>query len=721
MSIDIYQPCPCHEDKKIKFCCGKSIVGHLNDAIDKSSSNQPQAALERINRAIEQEGPKSCLLTIKGSLLLDLGEIERANETVNEFLEQNPKHPSGLQQKAVVEANLGNLDHAVRYLQASMDAITGDEIPVSAASAFMAVGDRLFASGNFLAGRAHMFFGCNLRDNPQLSQSLIPQMMAPRNLPLFLHGPFVLPRAPKDVSWAESYDNIALAMERGQFRVAKKIADKIEETEGAHPVLAKAAAIAASKFLPVEDQVEAWQRIANLDGVDPDLAIEAMGVVTSIRRFFKPEDFVEIVNHTVEFSDFSELSEKCISCNWLDSEPLPNNIEEYFEGPPPRLKFSMFDRPFDDTKKDESFSDMPRYCGDLWLFGKQTDREARAEIHLAKDSRTEKVLKQLADLGLKADPDKATDIDKILSERHILSPDLRFSKATPPAERGKLFDELRHDQIARLLDLKRSVLDGKSIRESVGDAKLTPSVQALLVDMQHQTGGQFKTEWLDEARDEMGLDKLPRLKLDKDAELFDISIAFISRLDFESLDWIQLFTFLQVSKDRQDLEAGRLISEHILQRKLDAKEEEDKEEGPFGTQKIYASCVRMAHLFLAAIEDDTDKAIEHYREVRVKSAAEGLPVGMLLVEELNYRMDHGITENVDSLLETITTRHINEDGVREAMAELLQQVRMAAGMQQGEMPMAAAAPAPAASQPSIIQSSDSGTEESGSSGLWIPE
>jgi len=90
MSIDIYQPCPCHEDKKIKFCCGKSIVGHLNDAIDKSSSNQPQAALERINRAIEQEGPKSCLLTIKGSLLLDLGEIEQANETVNEFLEQNP-------------------------------------------------------------------------------------------------------------------------------------------------------------------------------------------------------------------------------------------------------------------------------------------------------------------------------------------------------------------------------------------------------------------------------------------------------------------------------------------------------------------------------------------------------------------------------------------------------------------------------------------------------
>jgi len=54
MSIDIYQQCPCHEEKKIKFCCGKAVIDDLNDALAKHHSGQSQAALEQLERAMEK-------------------------------------------------------------------------------------------------------------------------------------------------------------------------------------------------------------------------------------------------------------------------------------------------------------------------------------------------------------------------------------------------------------------------------------------------------------------------------------------------------------------------------------------------------------------------------------------------------------------------------------------------------------------------------------------
>ncbi len=728
MSIDHYQPCPCHEEKKIKFCCGKSIVPHLDDAIEKSSSNQPQAALERINRAIEAEGPKACLLTIKGSLCLELGMVDEADQTVTEFLELNPKHPAGLQQKGVVEAERGNLDLAVRYLQASMDAIQGDAIPVSAASAFLAIGDRLLSSGNFLAGRAHIFFGCNLRENPQLTQQLIPRLMAPRDLSLFLHGPLFVPDAPEDADWAGTYENVSRAMDRGQFRLAKKIVDKIIESSGEHPVLAKAGAIAASKCQSIEDQLEAWNKVAQCPGASDDQKIEALGIAGAIERFGEPADFVEIVNYTVEVEDFGGLSEKCLSCDRLDSEPLPPNLEAYFEGPPPRHKFSVFDRPIVNSESDKSAGDLPRYCGDVWLFGKQTDRGARAELHLARDHRHDQAIDTLGELGLVVDQEAGRTMDKVAADQHLLSPNLRFADATTVEQKTKLIEDVRREQLTELMDLQRAALGGKSIREiAAGDDKLNKlRAQALMLDMQHATGGRFPIDWLDEARDEVGLARLELVELAEDTQRLDIPIAFISRLNLEKLDWMKLFSFQQVAKDRGDLESGRRISEHVLKRAeggtaaivTDASAADDPDSDDpdsVDLHELQLACVRLSHLFLAAIEEDPQKAIEHYKQARAKAVAAGLPVGMLLVEELNYRLDRGIVESVESLIETITLRHMREPGVSESMAQLMQQMRMAAAMQQQS---GGGGAEPAAS---MVQGSDTGDGGASGSGLWIPD
>ena len=86
MDIDVYQQCPCHADKKIKFCCGKDILGDLNQVLSKNKSGQSQAALDQLDRAIKNIGPKDCLLTIKTHILITSGQIELAKEANQLFL-----------------------------------------------------------------------------------------------------------------------------------------------------------------------------------------------------------------------------------------------------------------------------------------------------------------------------------------------------------------------------------------------------------------------------------------------------------------------------------------------------------------------------------------------------------------------------------------------------------------------------------------------------------
>ena len=145
MDIDVYQQCPCHVDKKIKFCCGKDILGDLNQVLAKNKSGQSQAALDQLDRAIKNLGPKDCLLTIKTHILITAGEIELAKETNSLFLSTNPDHSTGLHHRALILLAEGKMDESVEALQDAMDSIKGNEIPISLSNAFRMVGLGLYA------------------------------------------------------------------------------------------------------------------------------------------------------------------------------------------------------------------------------------------------------------------------------------------------------------------------------------------------------------------------------------------------------------------------------------------------------------------------------------------------------------------------------------------------------------------------------------------------
>ena len=92
MEINIYQQCPCHNEKKIKFCCGKSVVTDLNNVLAKHAAGQTSTALDLLERAIQKSGPQDCLTTLQSKLLMESGDLEKAKEVNEQFVERTPEH-----------------------------------------------------------------------------------------------------------------------------------------------------------------------------------------------------------------------------------------------------------------------------------------------------------------------------------------------------------------------------------------------------------------------------------------------------------------------------------------------------------------------------------------------------------------------------------------------------------------------------------------------------
>ena len=109
MEIDIYQFCPCHSGKKIKFCCGKDIVADLKQIVAKSQSNQSLSALEQIDRVMAKVGQRDCLLALQTHIYFDMGEVEKARESNRLFSSSNPNHPIAIQHDALLKLSDGDV------------------------------------------------------------------------------------------------------------------------------------------------------------------------------------------------------------------------------------------------------------------------------------------------------------------------------------------------------------------------------------------------------------------------------------------------------------------------------------------------------------------------------------------------------------------------------------------------------------------------------------
>ena len=125
-----------------------------------------------------------------------------------------------------------------------MDSIVGNKIPLSISNVFRLLGMALFTEGHLLAARAHLQYAQNLKGEPdeEIQQVMFETFRAPGGSNLLKHD-FRLAQPPEDRPWSKSYANVVRSMDRGQFRKALRILEKIDEQHPNDPVILRGIAI----------------------------------------------------------------------------------------------------------------------------------------------------------------------------------------------------------------------------------------------------------------------------------------------------------------------------------------------------------------------------------------------------------------------------------------------------------------------------------------------
>ena len=460
MEIDSYQQCPCQSGKKIKFCCGKDLVSDLNAVLSKERAGQSIAALEHLERTIEKVGPRECLLTIQTHVLISHGELEKAKESNQTLLSNHPAHITGMQQSALIALAEGDTDAAIAKLQDTMDAITGNELPISLANAFRSVGIGLLNSGQLIAGRAHLQFASDLKDGQDEElQRMIYETYGFKGLPTVLKRSFNIAQPPaEDVEWHKKYVNVGRALARGQYRKALKFLNKIDANFPDEHIVVEAIAI-VSGYLGMSDVLsERFRRLAQLPSCTPWEAIEAEMVAQAITTEpAVPEQ--RVLRMSFQLSDLPKVTELATSDGHLVSLPADQQ-DPFNEGPAPKQSYALLNKESIRTPEDLTIDNVPNVLSEIKLYGKQTDREARLELivsddHCKSESMT-KLQEMLGDL-LPSDPQE-TELGHVSVIDRVFRVDWHLPQGTDRAT----FDSLMEQHFPAMLDQYKQLLNSQS-------------------------------------------------------------------------------------------------------------------------------------------------------------------------------------------------------------------------------------------------------------------
>lgn len=716
MDIDIYQQCPCQSGKKIKFCCAKDVLGDLNEILAKNRSGQSAAALDQIDRVIAKMGKRNCLTTIQTHILISTGDIEKAKQVNDEFLVDNPGHATGLHHRALILLADGELEAAVEALQDAMDAITGSEIPISLGNAFRVVGMGLLSASRTYAAAAHLKYALVLKgdSDPELQRVMYELYRSP-NTPLILKQDFYLAQPIEGVEWEKRYRNVHRALDRGQFRKALQFLEKIAETEPELPVVVRGLAIVNGFLGRNDEMLKNWRRYSQLDGIHMAEAVEAEAIAQIFDQTNEPEA-IPLVRRSFEVSNTEMATEIAISNSRM--VPMPGiQVDPFEEGPAPKAVFAVLDKDKLSSPDNLTNDTAPLVIGEILVYGKQTDREARFEIVSVDDGRADSISDlikaEFSDAIASADfgDTKIGDTNELAE---LFEWNWHLPEGVTKQQHDELVNERRRDLLLnKWVNVKFPMLEGKTPVEAAADDKYQLTLQAMLLMIENAAQGQFFDEELTgDLRKKLGLKELGNLEYSDDKHVS--SPLLQQRLEFSQLSNEALI--------RVRNEAMQIGNFRVLKRVL--PEILNREDIDIPKDLTYSM---LAHL----VESD-DEAFGYVEKAVESAKALDRPVGMYLVQEFEMRLARGLTEGLPQLLQTIQRDHLNDPEVEYRLVRVLD--RYGIGPEQGPIrrptePQVAAASAggggqiwtPDQGEPPVAGSAAEPEGEEKESKLWIPD
>jgi Flp pilus assembly protein TadD len=658
MPLETYDLCPGGTGKKIKFCGCKDIVHSLDKAITAIEGDQRAAAIAQLNRLQESHPDRACVLALKAGCQFAADEFESAESTVASFISQYPDNPLALSQSAILHAVDGDLDNAVVKVQRALENSI-DSLPYTVHEAIGIIGRLFVQRGNILAGRAHLVAHAAYSDEEDTrSAALLMRLHSLPEVPVLLKEDLSLDERPDDVPWGKAYDEAVELAERGAWLAAAERLTKLAEQHGSQPTLLKNIAILNSWMGRNEQAVAAWRSYASLDDISLDDAVESEATGQLLDKP-NDDDLIDLVKITYPILDMEKLLERVASDKHF--ELLTTDPKQFGEDgqPPPRGLYVWLDRPQLASAENVSREDVPHISGQFAIFGRETDREPRIEVLVAKGSKFDQAhqdLKQNLDdlIGWEGEEEQVRRESRV---SEIANSRFRFPSEVGMEERIEILAQDRRDFVLnRWPALTQGLFDGAAAQDVADDSTFRVRIlAAILVSELSSVSSDLPPLDFNELREKLGLPKREKIDPWTMKEVDRCPLVRIPLLDLLKLgddDLVELY-----------LRAGRLGASEALRHLAEEVERRPSLDDKLDKVEVFE--------ILAGLSNDNQKAFDYLNKARELAVASGASAVRWLLAELDMRLGRGEPDGVQELLRTIESKYIKEPGVGQELVQIL--------------------------------------------------
>ncbi|MBX7165164.1 MAG: hypothetical protein K1X74_02330 [Pirellulales bacterium] len=705
MALDPYSACPGGTGKKLKFCC-PDLVHELQKLERLTEAQQFQACLSEVERLLAKHPGRACLLNMQGELLEVLGRHEESEHAYEELAVAQPDNPVALAKRAEGLAARGELREAIELVQQAL--VRGEnQIPRAVPDALEVITTVLAQRGDLIAAIAHTeLYLAMLPDEQEMQMALARLEAAPA--PLLLKEQRSLEPL-DDLKSPAAAEALELAHRGAWAQAADKLAS-LTKKHKEHPGLWRNLATLRSWLRDNDAAAEAWRQLAALD-LPGDDAVEAEALAQLLDRL--PEgDMIALVAIEQTVHDLDQLLQNLSADARFNAITVERRAGDQ---PPPQAAFQILDRALPAEGATLELGDIPQIIGQLELYGKETDRDARIILLAAQDERLDQARDILGEhgFGLLGPASEPRVLNPAYTHKGSQAVQWRLPDDTPPEKVAQL--SAAHREQAYLQTWPKTpaqVLGGKTPAQAVSDPRWKRAVaaQILLHDLMTEADGEPFD--FDRLRSQLGLPVAPSIEA-ASVDVDRLPLARLHRVDVQQLTDHQLeHLFSTAARFRADRALRKAADEILARESL-----RTAEAGP------------RACLVLSGLARQPQEALQWIDRGRELDEARGKSSAPWDLRELRLRIVMGQPEEFQRVLDHLAREHFREPGVREAVMSFLMQIGVMTPDGRVRGPQVAPSPetasglvlpeSPAAS--GEIWTPDSERAASGKPALWTPD
>ncbi len=664
MSVDTYAICPCGSGKKIKFCKCKDSVGELDRVLKMVEGGQVVPALDRLAGILQEHPDAAWALAIRGRLLLDLREYDSLADNADRFIRLQPSNPLALTQRAAALLFRGDVEGGT---EAILEALTesGRQVDSFVLDVISVLAYSLAQHGVFLTARvyASMVMMSTGYEGGKTVVSVLQQLnSAPTISQLLKHIPEEIAR-PADVDWAERYDEAASLLNSNKVVLAQSKFESLQRSHSGEPAILSGLLNCAIWRGDSDAQSQMMLKLSQCDSLDFEQRVR-FRAMSALVQTGMPDLSVEVSKFEAEIDNPEEIEMALTADSRLVSLPpeMLSNMRVSEDDIPPRAGFQILDR-----DKPESvdtlppLEEIPEATAMVFLFGKQTDREARIEVHDVRAENVDDVRGRVS--AVIGDRQLEQGIGDPLPLIVACQPPVAMMRfKAKPAEAETLQAQLAAARIpAAVVSMKLPILGGKSLQETAGDeSKLLERTAVVRIIEQYDSIASKGENIIDEVYQLAGLQPLPAIQ-PTDDQVESLANDELHRVDVSGLNIESLLYLLQRCQQVSSTLALRKCAKQLIQSDVTDEQKPVK---------------LVAYISLINTAEQSESALAMLEEAKAYAETNGVSTANLLLSEVGLRLNAGDGVGFQKAIETLSSRHSNEP---EVMAQL-QRILMAYGL-----------------------------------------